>query len=227
MSKKHANRAQTLQAKFDAAVEYACSVATEFFEQKQILENLKVPPEGEIDMELWARLGCTYTDCGDGSIIQITDEATADLYDLQFEDRHARQLMTQIVGGKLLFDRKLSDLEARFAGQLLLKHLPNLTKPRGRPPELDFERQRLLVILAQHLRVTFGLRLTRNTENRDRQGSASDSGLSASDAICAGFAKAGKSGIAFEAVKRVVSNRTLRNKVLRIEEMRSVGRLGR
>lgn len=213
MTRKHTSDPVVIAEKFSAAVEYVADSAKEYFTLEESMVSQGVAFETFQDMLLWERHNCEFLRWGEGSIIKISNDDTAKLFELQAIDAAARRLFALIVSRKLLFAGKLSDDEARFAGLCLAESLPKIPPKRGRKSDRDFERRRFTYILAHAAKQKFRLRLSRNDDTEQQ--------FSACDAVSAGFALTGRMGTSYAAVKQIALSKLLRMQVEEIRTARS------
>lgn len=209
MTRKAISDPLVAPANFVTAVEYVADSAKKYSKTEETMVAHGVAFESFADMLLWERYDCEFLKWGDGSIIKISNDATAELFELQAQDTAARRLLALIVSRKLLFAKKLTDDEARFAGYFLAGSLSKIACKRGRNSGQDFERRRFVYILVHAVKQKFCLKLSRND--------ASNHKFSACDAVSEGFALAGRKGTSYEAVKQIALSKALGKQ---IEEIR-------
>lgn len=215
MTRRKISDPLTVAENFRAAVEYVADRAKEYLKLEESMVAHGVAFEGFADMLLWERLNCEILQWGDGSIIRVSNAASAELFELQAHDGPARRLFALIVSSKLLFAEKLTDDEARFAGYFLAGKLPPISRKRGHKSGREFELRRFVYILAHAARQKFDLILTRGDEN--------DQKLSACDAVSVGLALAGRKGTSYSAVKQIALSKALGKKVEEIRLARFEG----
>lgn len=215
MTRKKTPDPLVIAEEFGAAVEYVADSAKEYFALEESMVAQGVAFETFEDMLLWERHNCEFLQWGDGSIIKISKDDTAKLFELQNHNAAARRLFALIVSRKLLFSGKLSDDEARFAGLYLAGNLPTIAAKRGRKSDRDFERRRFIYILVHAVEQKFRLRLSRNDDTEQQ--------FSACDAVSAGFALAGRLGTSYAAIKQIaLSKKSLGKQVEEIRTARSI-----
>lgn len=159
---------------------------------------------GAEELLLWWALEFRHEDGPDGAVYKTASQgALTALCALALTRHSARNLMTEVVSGKLMCGVHLSPNEARLAGLIIAGGLPKLDVKRGPKRERNFERNMFIVILMETVMARFSLAPTRNDETAMPE--------SACDAVSVAFVRAGHHEVTYRAVKAIWLDKKHRN----------------
>ncbi|MES2844871.1 MAG: hypothetical protein V4747_07585 [Pseudomonadota bacterium] len=163
------------------------------------------------ELFLWWTFECQQQEDTSGNYIVSAPAASFDkLCFSAMSNADARSIVRRIVGSKLLANYPLRKEEAYIAGMLLNDSYPAFpvlqkAKP-GRKLDENFARNVTIILLARQLRDAFGLKFTRNDEQKSGN-------LSASDVISSAFISLGHHEVTVRTVKDVLTDRGMRRYV--------------